>query len=528
MKESTKRLLRGVCVFALCVVIFAAVGTTARAETYAGSCGASVNWSLDTETGVLNITGSGEMKNNNVYAPWDSYTDSIKTVIIENGITNICKNAFYQCSNLTSVQIPNSVTEIGGSAFYQCYELTEVTFPSGLKTIGGDAFSGCIALTSIDLPDSVTEIGGSAFENCWGATTLKLPNGETEVGSCAFENCDALTSVTIPGKIKLGGGAFYGCSSLKNVVIMSGITEISDQCFSDCTSLQSITIPKTVTKICEWSFSGCEALTNITFPEGLEEIGSNAFYCCKSLTEIVIPLSVEKIGRSAFYGAGLTSATVYNADCEFVSGSYDSAFGKAGKVTVYGYDNSTAYEHAVKWGYAFKSLGKLMTFSDVTSDKYFYYPVTWAIREEITSGTGNGEFSPNLTCTTEQIFTFLWRAAGEPEPTIANPYTNVTGGEYYATAAIWAYEMGMINSTTLPVGEQCKRGSTVTYMWIYAGRPDSGTANFSDVSSDASYAKAVAWAVAAGVTNGTSATTFSPDTTCTRGQIVTFLYRAFA
>ena len=167
-------------------------------------------------------------------------------------------------------------------------------------------------------------------------------------------------------------------------------------------------------------------------------------------------------------------------------------------------------------------------FSDVKADDYFAGPVQWAVEKGITSGTSATTFSPYENCTTAQILTFLWRASGSPKPTTANPFSDVESGDYYADAAVWAYEKGMVSGTAFGGNTPCTRSMAVTYMWKAAGSPGAKAASFTDVSAEAEYAGAVAWAVEQGVTSGTSDTTFSPDDICTRGQIVTFLYRGMA
>jgi len=161
------------------------------------------------------------------------------------------------------------------------------------------------------------------------------------------------------------------------------------------------------------------------------------------------------------------------------------------------------------------------SFTDVKADAFYAKPVAWAVEKGVTAGTSATTFSPNATCTQGQILTFLWRAKSEPKPSGA-----VSGTQYYATAAQWAKEQGLTDNFSAEA--DCTRAMVVSYLWKLAGSPKAGTSNFSDVSANADYAQAVAWAVEQGITSGTSATTFSPDVTCTRGQIVTFLYRAFA
>lgn len=165
-------------------------------------------------------------------------------------------------------------------------------------------------------------------------------------------------------------------------------------------------------------------------------------------------------------------------------------------------------------------------FIDVRQSDYFYNPVLWGVEQEIVSGTGANRFSPNDTCSKAQILTFIWRAAGKPEPTVSNPFTDVASSDYYCKPAVWAYEKGMVTGSSFAGSAPCTRSMAVTYLWQAAGSPAvAAPAQFTDVRSGAGYARAVAWAVNNGVTNGTGANTFSPDTTCNRGQIVTFLYR---
>lgn len=171
-----------------------------------------------------------------------------------------------------------------------------------------------------------------------------------------------------------------------------------------------------------------------------------------------------------------------------------------------------------------------ISFTDVVAGSWCYEPVCWAVQQEITLGTGNGQFSPARTCSQAQILTFLWRAAGQPEvESGGNPYNNtaVTSGQYYYKALIWAWDNGIVQDAELDPGAPCKRSDVVTYLWKLAQQPAADAAAFTDVPTDAVYADAVAWAVETGITKGTGTSTFSPEMTCNRGQIVTFLYRYF-
>lgn len=169
------------------------------------------------------------------------------------------------------------------------------------------------------------------------------------------------------------------------------------------------------------------------------------------------------------------------------------------------------------------------SFSDVAANAYYATAVKWAVEKGITAGTSSTTFSPDNTCTTAQILTFLWRANGSPEPSIQNPFTDVKESDYFYKAAVWAYEKGMVDGSSFGGNNPCTRSATVTYLWILSGKPFAATkVDFSDIPANADYAEAVVWAVEDGITAGTSATTFGPDATCTRGQIATFLYRDLA
>lgn len=169
-------------------------------------------------------------------------------------------------------------------------------------------------------------------------------------------------------------------------------------------------------------------------------------------------------------------------------------------------------------------------FKDVSKNDYFYDAVLWAVDKGITSGTSATIFDANKNCTRAEMVTFLWRAAGKPEPTShINPFTDVKADSYYYKAVLWAVENGITkgtSDTTFSPNATCTRGQTATFLYRYAGSPAvSGRNYFNDVNSTNYYYDAVVWAASEGITTGTSATTFSPADFCTRGQIVTFLYR---
>ena len=264
---------------------------------------------------------------------------SLTSVTIGNSVTSIGSYAFYNCTGLTSITIPDSVTSIGDSAFLDCTGLTNVTIGGSVTSIGWGAFRDCTGLTSVTIPNSVTSIGGWAFWGCnkiqniyitdigawcnisgldilmeYGAnnknlyinnelaTSITIPNGVKAIPSSAFEGCTGLTSITIPDSVtSIGYGAFYECTGLTSITIPDSVTSIGEGAFWVCAGLTSITIPDSVTSIGERAFDGCTGLTSVTIPDRVTIIGDSAFSYCSSLTSITIPDSVTSIGNSAFY-----------------------------------------------------------------------------------------------------------------------------------------------------------------------------------------------------------------------------------
>ncbi len=227
----------------------------------------NLTWKLY-EDGTLNISGKGAMKNYNYYdnpSPASQKKDSVKKVVIEDGVTSIGNSAFDSCSNLTSITIPDSVSSIGNFVFYGCSSLTSITLSNNITNIGNSAFAGCSSLTSITIPDRVTSIEKYAFYNCSGLTSITIPDSVTSIGESAFRNCTSLTSITIPDSVtSIGKSAFSNCSSLTSITIPNGVTSIGEYAFQSCSSLTSITIPDSVTSIGDYVFISCSSLTTIS------------------------------------------------------------------------------------------------------------------------------------------------------------------------------------------------------------------------------------------------------------------------
>ena len=294
-----------------------------------GDFGSGLHWSLDSD-GKLTISktvaGNVTMPDYLPYEKpaWANYYSSIKSIVIEDGITNIGNYAFYFCAQATSVSLPDSITSIGENAFeqcgalqlnaipkntktignyafYQCTSLTSVNLGDNLETLGAGAFYECSNLTSVTFPSTVKSIGGSAFQES-GITSLSLSSGIEYIGSRAFGNCDDLieAALTITAEdAELESSIFAGCDNLKTVALSGNISSISYGMFEVCPALESVTIPNTITSIGEYAFSGCSSLESISIPSG-----------------------VTNIGRSAFSSSGLKSATIL-ANCTYGS-SYEN------------------------------------------------------------------------------------------------------------------------------------------------------------------------------------------------------------
>ncbi len=192
------------------------LGDTTSEPVSSGECGENLTWTLD-ESGLLTISGSGDMEDYDTSAPWKTYATIIKSVEIEFGVTSVGSLAFSGCP-ITSVTIPESVMSIGYCAFYDCDSLTSVTIPDSVTSIGDDVFFHCGGLTNVTIGNSVTAVGARAFSQCAALTSVTLPDSVTSIGNSAFYNCSALASVTIPDSVmSIGERAFSGCTALTDV-----------------------------------------------------------------------------------------------------------------------------------------------------------------------------------------------------------------------------------------------------------------------------------------------------------------------
>ena len=250
-------------------------------------------------------------------------------------VTAIGEEAFYYCTNLTSVTIPNSVLTIDDYAFFYCESLTSLKIPNSVTTIGMQAFSECIGLTSITIGNGVTTIQERTFSGCTGLTSVTLGNDVSEIGDMAFYYCTSLSTITIPDSVtSVGDDAFYNCpitkiiiadgtktithamivcpDTLKEVVIPNGVTSIGNSAFYRCRNLESVIIPNSVTAIGDQAFYDCFALSSVTMSNNIKTIGFCAFYQCFALPSVTLPNTITYIDSGAFISCS-SLADVYYA-----------------------------------------------------------------------------------------------------------------------------------------------------------------------------------------------------------------------
>ena len=254
-----------------------------RTRDSSGTCGDNLKWTFNSSSGVLTISGTGSMYNfQYVDNPWDSFNDSIITVVINNGVATVGADAFYGYDSLVSVTFPPSLRRIDPNAFAGCNNLSSITFSEGLVSISGDAFGACPSLESVSIPSSVTHIDSSAFAFCKKLTEIVVNSSNRIYESIdgVLFNKNESTLVTYPGG-KLGG-----------YTIPSFVKKIDDDAFRGCEGLTSVVIPASVTSIGHSAFSFSGNLTSISYLGSSDpEYGFSVFNPCFALKMICVPES---------------------------------------------------------------------------------------------------------------------------------------------------------------------------------------------------------------------------------------------
>lgn len=244
-----------------------------------GMCGRNVTWTLD--NGVLTISGTGLMYDYTVTTmPWYNMRSEITTVIIENGVTSVGVDAFYDCTNLKNISLTEDVISIGDVAFANS-GLTSIVLGKNITKIPNSAFSGCYSLTTVKINGEVTSIDIGAFEDCESLKEINLPSTIKSIGLVAFENCKSLREITLPASLEsIGVGAFRGCG-LENITIPESVESIETQCFMNCTSLSYAYFmgdsPETIADDAFYrdTFTGCYLADNAWEKSKMKDYGGN-------------------------------------------------------------------------------------------------------------------------------------------------------------------------------------------------------------------------------------------------------------
>ena len=492
----------------------------------------------------------------------------------------IGNSAFYGCSGLKEVNLGEILQGINTLAFSGCTSLTEISMPDTVVALGTDVFNGCTALTTVKLSEGLTNLPAYTFNECTSLVDVTMPEYLTTIGERAFYYCQSLESIDLPfSLIAMDNDAFGHCVKLHDIELPMALSYVGYFAFNGCTSLGNLEFPPNLTYFTGGMFYDCTGLTEIIFPMGTTYVDDDAFAGCTNVKKIVFTGSLPTIlgafigiEADAWYPAGDETWTSdallnYGGTLTWHAMCAEHSFGKWTPVidatcTESGIDERVcsscgwteqrvSQAHGHIWddgeedengelvytclicGATSDELPFVNPFTDVKEGDFFYDAVAWAVREGVTTGATETTFNPNGNCQRGQVVTFLWRAAGCPEPTSTNnPFTDVKESDFFYKAVLWAVEEGITNglaANTFGPYELCNRAQVVTFLWRAMGSPEVqvGGGEFSDVDPTQFYATAVMWASVNGITNGMGDGTFGVSKICNRAQVVTFLYRTY-
>ena len=488
--------------------------------------------------------------------PWAFWqNETLVKVVIPEGVIIIGALSFSECPNLEEVIIPDTVQEIGVAVFQHSGKLKSITFPYGLTEIGEQMFYMCHSLESVSIPDTVQYIGPNAFSVCRALKSIHIPYGISKIEYDTFRMCKSLTNVTIPDTVtSIDRAAFSECDNLESIVIPDSVTSLGAQAFAVCNNLRSVSLSKNLVNTGNGTFMWCPSLTEVVIPEGITIVDDFAFFNCDNLEKVTLSETVESIGQEAFSDCDKLAEIVCPAGLKYLDDRavaspnlsrltftgdapeiHANAFQRITATAFYPEGNETWTKDVMQ------NYGGTITwipyddnpFTDVPKGSFYFDPVLWAVEHGITTGASETTFAPNDSCMRAHVVTFLWRAAGQPEPTsTVNPFEDVKESDFYYKAVLWAVENGITNGADAahfnPFGI-CNRAQVVTFLHRAFGSPavENAANPFTDVESGSWYAAPVLWAVENGITNGLSADSFGPNSPCNRAQVVTFLYRAY-
>lgn len=528
---------------------------------------------------------------------------SLKEIRFVNSSLEAIDNDAFRNTAITSVEIPDTVSYMGYGIFYGT-KLTSVRLPDSLRRLSHSTFGNCVELTAVDL-NQITEIDGQSgneanqnavFFNCDKLKVLRLPATLTTLGgqnTALATGCDdIIVDATACPNVKVGACAFnmhaswgggYSGSALVYVQKATDNVTAKDgsSTYEHYTKVVTVAITNGGIFLADSKFESGKLAAPIQDGYKFEGWYESENFSGSAVTDASVGKTYyakwTEDKDDSIYGqsknvdlgiiaeGGSTSATVgftgtialdraesdhnyFTADISGMTVTVAPADGlKPGtyKDTIYVYTETGAVHFiSVTLTVTEKSADSDLPFwlpaaigsnpfSDVAGGAYYNEAVRWAVKNGIASGTDAKHFSPDAACTRAQAVTFLWRAAGCPAPALAeNPFADVKSTDYCYDAVLWAVQTGVAKGTsasTFSPDAACTRGQIVTFLYRAAGSPSGyGNSGYTDVPETSYCAAPVAWAVALRVTSGTSAITFSPDALCTRAQIVTFLYRANA
>ena len=619
--------------------------TTAATEGDFGenSC---LHWEVS--TGVLSgktltISGTGAMPDfdfpNGNLAPWWNYEalgmltsfgnfkleGELKKVVIKDGVTNASDYALFFLPAATQVTLPDSVTSIGRYGIAMCSKLTglsipkgvtgigdfglagngltAITLPDGLQGLGRGAFDSCASLTNTTLPAAITAVPGKCFADCTKLLNVKYAGTVTAIGDLAFESCKALTAAPIPETVtEIGASAFTGCTALTDVTIPAGVSTIPEDCFRGCTALTDINLPGTVTSVGHNAFTGCTALKDVRCYGAAPAVepGNSEAHSFEPATVTVhynpaMNWTLDADGKWQGYTVSDKGACLHT-DYGTTERTVPATCGKAGRVdTICGNCGEVISTRelpptgAHDWGNGVVTTAPTETTPGVRT---FTCTVCSDIREETIPATGahDYQFTKNVapTCTDGGYDLYTCSGCGATERrnltdaaghkwdggTVTTAPTETTPGVRTRTCTVcgdireetipatgastctggpscpsyglhdvagpdyWAHKgidycvrnrlMSGVGAGTFSPDTACTRAQIVKILYNLSGNQTDYSyyyLPFTDVAPGAWYYNAVAWAYCNDVTSGTSATMFTPNAAITRQQLVTFLYR---
>ena len=593
---------------------------------------------------TLTITGSGAMpdfdfpKGN--LAPWWNYEalgmnalseididikGKLKTVIIGEGVTNVSDYALFFLPAATHVTLPDSVTRIGRYGIAMCSKLTglsipkgvtgigdfglagngltAITLPDGLQSLGRGAFDSCASLTNTTLPAAITAVPGKCFADCTKLLNVKYAGTVTAIGDLAFESCKALTAAPIPETVtEIGASAFTGCTALTDVTIPAGVSTIPEDCFRGCTALADIDLPGTVTSVGHNAFTGCTALKDVRCYGAAPAVepGNSEAHSFEPATVTVhynpaMNWTLDADGKWQGYTVSDKGACTHT-DYDTTERTVPATCGEAGRVDTicsncgevistrelpptgaHDWDDgtvTTAPTETTPGVRTFTCRGCDQTRTETipatgahdyrftktvdptcTDGGYDLYTCSGCgatERRNLTDAAGHkwdgGTVTTAPTETTPGVRTFTCTVCSQTR-TEAIPATGAstcTGGPSCPSYGLhdvagpdyWAHKgidycvrnrlMSGVGAGTFSPDTACTRAQIVKILYNLSGNQTDYSyyyLPFTDVAPGAWYYNAVAWAYCNDVTSGTSATTFTPNAAITRQQLVTFLYR---